>query len=294
MINHRGFSILIVVSTIGILLIIVIGLSTTYLRELRLSRASYDDVLSYSAAEWMFEYGMLKIRNHREGFEDSVSETTIDGRENFTYVTDRSKNLKTSYTIRATSTGEVFSVLPSEHLILPLFIANKTLISGTSASPLSSTGIIKTSWLRISGIGGDQTWTLVGTQWGETIGMNGTGGIDENSLGTIRKEYFQCFDSSGNDMDCTFPGVIEKIPYFADSTKKVSDFLENMQDTYFLLYNPSDTLLNIRVESFTPFSLPNPSIEARAMKNQSSQVFQFTDDRGRYYDALKYWVYNTD
>jgi hypothetical protein len=66
--------------TIGILLIIVTGLATTYIREMRLSRTSYDEVLAYANAEGMFEYAMLKVRNHREGFSDSVTHTELDSK----------------------------------------------------------------------------------------------------------------------------------------------------------------------------------------------------------------------
>lgn len=160
--NHRGFSILIAISTIGILFIVVVGLASTYIRELKLSRASYDDVLSQASAEGMFEYGMLKIRNHREGFEDAVSLDTSDGRENFTHTTDRSKNLRAEYTIRASSKKEFFTLPSGEHLIIPLFTAQKTLIDGSSASPMAQTGVIATTGLTVTGIASN-TGTLVGT-----------------------------------------------------------------------------------------------------------------------------------
>lgn len=52
----------------------------TYVREMRLSRTSYDEVVAYANAEGMFEYAMLKVRNHREGFSDSVDGDEIDGK----------------------------------------------------------------------------------------------------------------------------------------------------------------------------------------------------------------------
>lgn len=73
--------------------------------------------------------------------------------------------------------------------------------------------------------------------------------------------------------------MVEKIPYFADDTKKISDFLTEATDVYFLLYNSHTDPLQLEFNSTTPFALPNPTIEARATKNQSSQVFQYTDDR---------------
>jgi Tfp pilus assembly protein PilX len=78
--HQKGFSTLMALGTIGILLIIVTGLATTYIREMRLSRTSYDEVLAYANAEGMFEYAMLKIRNHREGFSDSVTYTELDSK----------------------------------------------------------------------------------------------------------------------------------------------------------------------------------------------------------------------
>jgi hypothetical protein len=71
---------------------------------------------------------------------------------------------------------------------------------------------------------------------------------------------------------------------------KVSDFITSVSDPYFLLYNDTPSSLQVTVQSQTPFALPTLDIEARATKNQSSQVYRFRDDRGRYYDALKYGV----
>ena len=51
---------------IAILLIVVTGLASTYIREMKLSRTTYDEVIAYANAEGMFEYAMLKVRNHRE------------------------------------------------------------------------------------------------------------------------------------------------------------------------------------------------------------------------------------
>jgi hypothetical protein len=47
---------------------------------MKLSRTSYDEVLAYANAEGMFEYAMLKVRNHREGFADSVENSELDGK----------------------------------------------------------------------------------------------------------------------------------------------------------------------------------------------------------------------
>ena len=62
----------------AILMIVVTGLSVMYMREFKLSRLSYDEVLSSASSEGMCEYGMLKIRNHADGFEDTVDSSVQD------------------------------------------------------------------------------------------------------------------------------------------------------------------------------------------------------------------------
>lgn len=62
----------------AILMIVVTGLAVMYMREFKLSRLSYDEVLSSASSEGMFEYGMLKIRNHADGFEDTVDSSLQD------------------------------------------------------------------------------------------------------------------------------------------------------------------------------------------------------------------------
>jgi hypothetical protein len=108
------------IGTIAVLLIIVVGLASTYIREMRLARTSYDEVLAYANAEGMFEYAMLKVRNHREGFADIVTNSELDGKI-LVPTTERSKGMQSSYTIVASRREYSGSLAPENHLILPLF-----------------------------------------------------------------------------------------------------------------------------------------------------------------------------
>ncbi len=64
--THRGFSILVALGTVGVLLIIVTGLATIYINEMKLSRMQYDNIIAYAGSEGAFEYALLKVKNHRE------------------------------------------------------------------------------------------------------------------------------------------------------------------------------------------------------------------------------------
>ena len=77
--NTSGFSILMAIGTIAVLMILVTSLALTYMRETKLSRYSYNDVLTQAASEGTFEYAMLKVGNHRSGFEDSTMSGDLDG-----------------------------------------------------------------------------------------------------------------------------------------------------------------------------------------------------------------------
>ena len=88
--DKKGFSILIALGTTGVLLILVIGLATLYINEMKLSRLQYDNIFTYSQAEGAFEYAMLKVKNHQSGFQDSLNSTDPDG-QMFPGNTDRTK-----------------------------------------------------------------------------------------------------------------------------------------------------------------------------------------------------------
>lgn len=66
----------------------------------------------------------------------------------------------------------------------------------------------------------------------------------------------------------------------------------NISNPYLMIYNNNPTEQEVHISASTPFSLPEMTIEATAQKNDSSQIFRFTEDKSRYYDALKYGVYN--
>ena len=61
-----------------------------------------------------------------------------------------------------------------------------------------------------------------------------------------------------------------------------------------MVFNDRTSTQDIKITSASPFALPTLSVRAEAHKNDSTQVFQFTEDKSRYYDALKYGVYNID
>ncbi len=305
-INSSGFSILMAMGVTGILLIIVTSLALTYIRESRLSRFSYDEVLSSTAGEWFFEYGMLKIRNHKDGFQDTVSSVDPDGKI-LQLSTPRSEWLQTHYSIIASSTGQSFSLSGGHHLVIPLFISNETLIIPggiESKNPSYNTGTTNTSNLSISGIW-NQSWTIVAMSGSESIAITGSGDINPTKIGSIRIQATQCYDSNGNlwvnPARDSFGNCVwiyspsqggEVLAYSYDEYMSIGTFLWIRIDPYFILQNSNNFDITLNFSSTAPFSLPTTTLTATATKWDSSQVFRFTEDKWKYYDALKYWIYN--
>ena len=129
---------------------------------------------------------MLKVRNHREGFEDSMKNDDLDAGI-FSGSSDRTKNTKTTYTIEAASSSGSFVLPKDEHLILPLFVGSgNTLSPGNSKNPSFSTIVTKTTGLQITGANTDISWSIVAMSGSENVSLAGNGNIGTNEVGTMR------------------------------------------------------------------------------------------------------------
>ncbi len=308
--NSSGFSILIAIGTIWVLLILVTSLAISYIRESRLSRYSYDEIIVSAAAEWQFEYAMLKIKNHRDGFQDTTFSGELDGNI-LNLSTLRSARLRSEYQISAASTDTNFTLSGGQHLIIPLFADSGSLlpVSIGSKDPILS-DIRHTSWLKVDGISG-LSWSITAMSGSQSVSLWGVGNIDTTTNGSIRVKVSQCYNKiDGSIKLCSnFVDWDEEILYSYDNIGSISDFLRSdgtiefgiapnrvkmkITDPYFMLYNSDNVPRNILFTSTTPFTLPTLIVRSIATQWDSSQIFQFVDDKGKYYDALKYGVYNT-
>ncbi len=126
----------------------------------------------------------------------------------------------------------------------------------------------------------------------QSIAITGTGDINTLTTGLIRIKSSQCYrKSDGTQISCTtLASGDEEIVYSYDETKSIVDFLSssNITDPYFIYYNSSTVSNILHFTSTSPFALPKLTLTSTATLGDSSQLFQFTEDKGKYYDALKY------
>ncbi len=302
--SRSGFSILLALGSTGILLVIVVGMASVFLSEMRLSRLQYDSILSSTQAEWAFEYAMLKVANHRDGFQDTMLSTSPDALI-WSGSTLRTDKVRINYTIRAQSSDATFSWGNDTHIIVPLFVGKcQGLLDTASCNPEEhkiTNQVQSILELSSSSSPNDLYWSIVGMSGSENISLAGTGIIDGSEIGTLRLQSEQCLDISGATTLCDSAFVEERLTYFYDFMGSTADFLggstsafrhTSIRDPYLLIWSPW-VAVDIHLRTTSPFTLPKLEVTAEARKWDALQVIRFTEDKSRYYDALKYGVYNT-
>ena len=232
--QYKGFSILMALGITAILMILVSGLAVMYMREFKLSRLSYDEVLASSSAEGMFEYGMLKIRNHADGFQDSVSTASGDlDSDMFKLITPRSKWLEMKYEMNSNTGSYEKELKPGEFLVIPLGIGDDDPLSTESGKnakkPTKNPQVIHAEWLDVSGINTDVKWTIAAMSGSENIGLQGSGAFNKTTIGEVqlREINHYCVDiATGVGAECT-KSTYDAHPEFfpSDSTKKAKEEL---------------------------------------------------------------------
>ncbi len=201
------------------------------------------------------------------------------------------------YQIRAHSSRETFPLRNNEHLILPLFIAQMDPINGSTTSknplytPLTTpvTSIIK---METSASESDISWSIIAMKNGKNIGISGSGMIIPGKTGILRTNGIDCYDAFGRITICN-GSEKEALDYFYDESIRIDTFLSSdITDPYLLVYNAGSDA-NISLETNTPFALPKLEVMTEVRKGNALQSIRFQEDKTRYYDALKYGIYNS-
>ncbi len=297
--NTSGFSTLLSLLVIGLLLVLSSQVLGLYMTETRINQSVYNGIATYAWAEWALEYALLKSKNHRDGFWDEINDDEIDSTI-LSWSTKRLAWLRINYTFKTHDTTFTGTVWPWDHLILPLFSASGTpLVSGWKSHTPKGTGAIHTvrKKLKITFDTPSTTlwWNIIlaRTTWeGDTIGISGTGNIDiENGIrdqsGTLREYVFEDIkDIDGNLLDTQ--------EYFMHTSTGVLHTLQrsDLTEPYLIVFNPTNSPVQIHIETDTPFALPLKQIKAGShIWDRYSQSIDFSEDKSRYYDALKFWLF---
>ncbi len=260
---------------------------------------------------------MLKVRNHRDGFQDSMNGEDSDGK-NFIPKSRRSQDLSAEYVIDSQAKEKEFEINPGDQLILPLFVGTGELLSSTgqSRNPVFSEEISQVTQLELSNAM-NLSWSIMAMSGSQSLSLSGTGNINPASNGIISLRGVDCIfikdEATGETQrkpsqtgDCSDVAGYENASikqaeeYVYQITGRITDFLggkefglgtqkihPNTKDPYLIIRNADPTARKIKIKTNAPFTLPEYSVTATSRKGDAMQVFQFQEDKSGLFDILK-------
>lgn len=264
---------------------------TLVIQESKNTRLVSNSISTYAWAEGAIEYALLKIKNHSEWFADKIDFNNDYDADLLAINQDKpvKKDIKTSYEINNNAKNYSSTIASWEFEIVPLYFDNGTLIDNNSKNPnIWSSNLIKTLSFKLSWdstfvrniIWNDVSWKTFGMVWTWATNISiwawYTVISDEWKMKTIED-------------DSTLPDSTKTIRL---ENKKISEFLSAYSDNYLIIYNNSKRGLNYNIVSNEWFSLPKLEIIASTKIGNYKKNIQFSENKSKYMDMLKYSVFN--
>ncbi len=281
--NSGGFATILAVLLMAFLVIIGSGILFLFMAEHRTNRSLFDGLSAFAAAEAGTEYALLKIRNHREGFQDALSFEAPEGRMETSAEIRRPSAW--DYEIRSFATFHTGTLAPGEMEIFPLFFdkghAFSTTAGRTFKNPNAGSSDVEETADFVLATDGEVSWNLVGSDdSGATSGLSGTGSAGRtvgNSPGAAVSEGVRRYDLSGET-------VFE--------TQTLGDFLSAYRDSYLVVTNPGTSDVKYSLQSSNGFAMPEIAVSAAGKSGKSVARLEFSENRSRHFDALRYSLFD--
>jgi hypothetical protein len=183
--------------------------------------------------------------------------------------------------LRASDTSYTGTVTPGNFEIIPLFYDKGISIQSSTKNPNKNTSnIIKTNIFLVTQ-NGDLSWNIIGNDTtGKTYGISGTGGL-MRSFGNTPSANFQSGFEKSSDTTIMTAG-----------TRNITSFLGTYENNYLILSNISNNPIDYHISSADGFALPIRSIIASSTVGKSKQNINFSENRSRLFDMLKYSVFS--
>ncbi|EKE26321.1 MAG: hypothetical protein ACD_4C00337G0009 [uncultured bacterium (gcode 4)] len=279
--NKSWFSVIIAMLITAFLIVLSSGILFIVLQETKNSRIVYNTISSYAWAEWALEYALLKAKNHKEGFSDSIKESDneskliIAGSGNVRYAKDALINYEMNTSWKKYS-WEIWS---GAYEIIPLFFDSWTLMQVNSKNPNEGNSLLKkatefkfsSSWSLIWNIiWNNSDWETFWIVWSWS-------NINESWIWELKETYY---NSDTNAWDFKIENVW------------IGDFLEDYDTNYLILFNYSANPIKYSIESNDWFSFPQISIIGTARIGDYKQNINFSQNKSEIFELLKYSFFN--
>ncbi|EKE28567.1 MAG: hypothetical protein ACD_3C00043G0006 [uncultured bacterium (gcode 4)] len=287
---NSWFSSIVAILLTAFLVVVSAWVLSIVLQESRNTRLVYNSISTYAWAEWAQEYALLKIKNHEEWFQDSIVEGQ-DSDSKLLAVNPGSINKidqYIEYTMSTNSKKYSSTIASWDFEIIPLFFDPGSPMQINSKHPSLTWALVKSASLKLvwnwnfvwNIIWNDASWQTFGMAWTWSNWVSIWGGYSVSSEnGQIKKIVA--------DSDMWWD--IKKVTF---STMKIKDFIAMYNHNYLILYNPTNSSFPYSIESLEWFSTPKTSIIASSRIWNFKQNVLFEEDKNRYFEALKYSIFN--
>lgn len=286
--NYRKnwFTTIIAVIITAVLIMSTLWILELYISEGKINKVVYNSIASYAWAEWSLEYAMLKLKNHKEWFEDKIDENDFDSWLLKQANLVKNKNQTIFYEIENYSKSYAWTIWSYKFEIIPLFFDSWELIQKNSKDYRSETiKIERTENISLKTkdqksiiwniIWNNSLWNTFWISWSWTE-------INNSSKGS-KKDVFET----------------EWVFDFDFSLMSIWDFINNKnwntyiyENNYLILYNPNPEEITYNIDSKEWFGLPKTKIIASSKIWEFRQNLNLERDNSEMFELLKYWVFN--
>lgn len=289
--NNKWFSVVIAIMITAFLIVISSWILVLVIQESKNTRLVFNSISTYVWAEWTIEYALLKIKNHSDWFSDKIDFKQDKDANMLAYNINKitNKDVVTSYEIINNSKSYSWVIEFWEFAIIPLFVDNWELITNNSKNPNKNTSSL--SKVLTFKLGWDNNYVR-NIIWNDaswiTFWMVWTWSNNQSIWAWFLVDYdngnMKSIDNDSLVLDDSKTIKLENI--------KIEDFLNKYENNYLIIYNVSDNKLNYLIESNELFSLPKLKIIASSKILNYKKNLEFSENKGKYMDILKYSIIN--
>lgn len=183
--------------------------------------------------------------------------------------------------LRASDTSYTGTIARGSFEIIPLFYDIGSQIQGSAKNPNKNTShILKTTTFIVTP-DGDINWNIIGNDSnGKTYGISGIGSSVKSFGNTSSANIQEGFEKH---MDT---GIMTA------GTGAINTFLTTYENNYLILSNISNSSVEYHISNSNGFTLPIRSISSSSTVGKSKQNIDFSENRSRLFDMLKYSVFS--
>lgn len=260
--NTKWYSIITVIITSTFLLVLSTVVLSLIVKQYSIMWASSTESRAYIASEWALEYTLLKLKNHREWFQDSL--TKQDSNKDMLF------KAELSYKIESNSLHSTWDIKKWDYKVIPLFTDDWSLIDTNEKSfDLDLVNNIKNVTSLKFKADTKISWNLVGSEWSIAWLLTSWTELN-NTTSWVSKKY----DISTKK--------------FNISNIQISNFLNTNKRVYLVLFNVDNNDSNYTLDTNLPHALSVTKIIASAKSWKFRQNLSFEIDNSSSLDYLAF------